>query len=67
MLTGAEGSRAARDRQTIANDVARCLHESQVEDVGEQDRGQLRETLTRLLSAVVDADHVFYFQVRLPP
>ena len=55
--------RAARDTQTIANDVARCLHESQV-DVGEQDRGVLRESLVRLLKAVVDGENVYYYQAR---
>jgi hypothetical protein len=55
-------SRASRDEQTIHNDVARCLHESQV-DVGGRDRDALRESLTRLLKAVVDGKNVFYYQV----
>ena len=59
-----ESGRTARDAQTIANDVARCLHESQV-DVGTQDRDALRIALIRLLKAVVDGTTVYYYQVRL--
>jgi hypothetical protein len=57
-----EAGRTSRDEQTIANDVARCLHESQV-DVGSQDRDELRVALTRLLKAVVDGKKVYYYQV----
>ena len=60
---GASG-RNARDVQTIANDVARCLHESQV-DVGSQDREELRSALIRLLRSVVDGQNTYYYQVRL--
>jgi hypothetical protein len=33
-------------------------------DVGDHDREDLREALARLLKAVVDADTVYYYQVR---
>lgn len=58
------GSRSARDEQTIRNDVARCLHESQIACVGENDREQLRETLVRILKAVVDGETIYYYQAR---
>ena len=58
--------RVQRDKQTIANDVARCLHETQIADVGKQDRDALRAALTRLLLAVVDGQDVFYYQVCVP-
>jgi hypothetical protein len=61
-LVSEPSSRSARDEQTIRNDVARCLHQSQI-DVGDLDREDLREALVRLLRAVVDANTVFYYQV----
>ena len=56
------GARSARDEQTIRNDVARCLHASQIACVGENDREELRETLVRILKAGVDGETVYYYQ-----
>jgi hypothetical protein len=55
--------RAGRDVDTITMDVARCLHHTNG-DLHDQNREVLRETLISLLAAVVDAETVFYYQVR---
>lgn len=55
-------SRAGRDVDTIAMDVARCLHHTNKE-LHDQNRDVVRESLISLLASVVDAETVFYYQV----
>ena len=55
-------SRAGRDVDTIAMDVARCLHHTNGE-LHDQNRDVVRESLISLLASVVDAETVFYYQV----
>lgn len=57
-------SRAGRDVDTIAMDVARCLHHTNSE-LHDQNRDVIRESLISLLVSVVDAETVFYYQVCL--
>lgn len=54
-------ARAVRDASTIAQDVARCLHNND-SYVGDHNREQLRARLAALLSSVVDGEHVHYYQ-----
>lgn len=56
-------SRARRDEETISLDVARSLHHTNT-DLGDHNREMMRKSLIQMLASIVDAESVYYYQVR---
>lgn len=58
-----KSSRARRDEETISLDVARSLHHTNA-DLGDHNRVMMRRSLIQMLTSIVDAEAVYYYQVR---